>query len=109
MEPWVIAVPFGIAFVLGLRASVRMTLRYWAVADETEWRERLVLLLLMNIAWVITATAGYFGFLSMRTLLGYEPIDELRPVTVVLATLVLLTPAVIDFVVARVARVEWPK
>lgn len=109
MESWVYAVPFGIAFVLGVRASVRMTLRYWAVADELDWRERLVLLLLMNIAWVITIMAGYVGFLSVRTLLGYEPINELRPVTVVLSTLVLLLPAVIDFVVARVARVEWPK
>jgi hypothetical protein len=107
VDSWIYAVLFGIAAIFGLHGSVRVTRRYRAVTFDLDWRERMVLLLLVGICWVITTTAFYVGILSIRQLLGFERLPQLIPLTSLLATLILFVPTVIDFVVTRVSRVPW--
>lgn len=106
-EPWVYAVLFAVVAVLGLRGSVRLTARYRAVRDQLDDRERSVLEAFAIVSWVITIAALYFGALAVRRLLGFEPLPGLTAASAVIATLVLLIPAFLDFVVDRVARVPW--
>lgn len=98
---------FVIAGVFGIRGSVRVTRRYIGVRDELQWRERWILLLLAGTCWVITTAALFYGFLSVRTLLGFERFVGLAPISVLLAAVILFLPTVIDYVVERVARVPW--
>lgn len=107
-QPWLYAVVFGIVAILGLRGSIRLTARYRAVADELDEREQWVLGSFAVVAWTITVVAGYFGVLAVRRLLGFEAIGGLTIVSAVLATVVLLVPAFLDYVVDRVTRVPWP-
>ena len=109
IEPWVYAVLFGIVAILGLRGSWRLSARYRFVHGQLDYREGLILLAIVVVSWTITVAALYFGFLSVRRLLGYEPLPELVPVSVVIATGVLLVPAFLDYVVTRVSRVDWPE
>lgn len=106
-EPWVYVVLFAVVVILGVRGSVRLTRRFVAVHDRLDDRETWVLGSYVIVAWAITAAAIYFGGLSVRRLLGYEPIDSLQFVSAVVAAVVLLIPAFLDYVVDRVARVPW--
>lgn len=107
MESWVYAVLFGIASILGLRGSIRVTRRYVAVRDSLMLRESSILLLLVFICWVITGAALWFGILNVRRLLGFEPLPELIPISALIATVILFVPTLVDVVVDRVARVPW--
>ena len=108
-EPWVYAVLFGVVAILGVRGSWRLTARYRAVRDELDVRERPVLVAFVITSWVITFAALYFGFTAVRRLLGLEAMGELQALSAIIATVVLLIPAVLDYVVDRVARVPWPR
>lgn len=101
------AVMFIIAAVFGLRGSLRVTRRYFGVRAALEWQEELVLGLLAAICWTITVAAGFYGFLSVRTLAGFPRIPELAPISAVLAIAILFLPTLIDSVVDRVARIPW--
>lgn len=98
---------FSVAFLLGLRGSWRLTRRYRDVRDQLIDRERLILLSIVVVSWVITVAAGYFGVLSVRTIAGFERIPQLVPVSVLISSGVLFIPAFLDAVVDRVARVPW--
>lgn len=108
-EGLVYAVLFAIVSVLGLRGSIRLTLRYRAVRAELDERERPVLRSFAIVSWVITVACLYFGALSVRRLLGFEPIGGLAVASAVVAIVVLLVPAFLDYVVDRAARVPWPR
>lgn len=98
---------FGIAAILGLRGSWRLTARYTAVHSQLDDRETLILRAVVVVSWVITIAVLYFGFLTIRRLLGFAPLPELIPVSAIVATGVLLIPAFLDYIVDRVARVPW--
>lgn len=108
MEPWLFAVLFVITAVFGLRGSIRLTWRYLDVVEQLDERERWVLLAFVLTAWVITAAALWYGFLSVRTVLGFQRIEGIATVSALIATGVLLIPTFLDAVVSRVARVDWP-
>lgn len=97
----------GLAFLAGLRGSWRLTRRYRDVSSQLLRRERLLLGAIVGVAWIITATSGYFAFFSARRLLGYPPVDWTPAVSAVIATLVLFIPAGLDYIVGLVARVPW--
>ena len=101
------AVVFAVVAILGVRGSVRLTARYRAVRDQLDAREAWILRAFVIVAWVITVAALYYGFLASRRLLGFAPLEGLVPISVVVATVVLLIPAFLDYVVDRVARVPW--
>lgn len=104
---WYLAL-FVIVGVLGIRGSWRLTRRYHDVSSQLVDRERLILLAFVIVAWLITVAAAYFGFLTVRRMLGFEPLPELAPVSAVIAFGIFLIPAFLDAVVDRVARVQWP-
>lgn len=107
MSEWTYPVLFAIAAVFGLRGSIRLTQRYHDVREQLEWREGWILLLLALVSWTITLAAGYYGFLSVRTVLGFPRIEGIAPVSAIIAIAVLFLPTLIDAVVDRVARVPW--
>lgn len=96
-----------IAFILGVRGSVRLTRRYHDVTPELVEGERLILAAFVVVSWLITLVAGYLIAVTARRLLGFQPLEWTPLVTLLLASLVLLIPAGLDLVVARVARVPW--
>lgn len=96
----------AIASVFGLRGSWRLTQRFRAVAfgeGRLTPSERLLLGTLVAIAWFLTTVAVYLGVLSVRRLLGMEPLGFTAPITAVLAMMILLIPAAIDVVVTHIA------
>jgi hypothetical protein len=95
------------AFGLGVRGSLRLTLRYRAVKDELEWYERLILWAIVVVAWTVTVAAGFYAATSGRRLLGYEPLEWTPLAGILIAIIVMLIPTFLDAVVERVARVPW--
>lgn len=96
-----------IGAILGLRGSLRLTRRYVDVSPVLIRRERLLLGAIVGVAWVITFAAGWFAFFSARRLLGFAAIDWTPVGSLIIATIVLYIPAVLDYVVGLVARVPW--
>lgn len=96
-----------IAFVLGLRGSVRLSRRYRAVSPLLLQHEREILLAFVVVAWLVTVAAGFFGLIAARRLVGFAPLDWAPVAQVLLASAVLLIPAFLDHIVSRVARVPW--
>ena len=97
----------AIAFILGLRGSLRLHRRYVDVAGQLVRRERLLLASIVGVSWTITAAAGYFAFVSARRIFGFEALEWTPIVSLVVATVILLIPAALDYVVGLVARVPW--
>lgn len=100
MSWWIVGVTLAFvgAFLLGVRATWRLWKR---------WRhdpERLLLFALFAAALVITVTAGWVGFLSVRRLLGFEPISWSPVVTTVLAIVLVFLPEFLERVVDRIER-----
>ena len=103
---WFLAVT-AIAFILGLRGSIRLHRRYRDVAEQLIPRERLLLASIVGVSFTITVAAGYFALVSARRLLGYEAIEWTPIVSLIVATAILFIPAALDYVVGLVARVPW--
>lgn len=97
----------AIAFVLGLRGSVRLTKRYHDVTLLLVARERLILGSFVGVSWIITLAGGWFVFTSARRLLGFPALDWTPLVSLLIASIVLFIPAALDYLVDRVARVPW--
>jgi len=97
----------AIAFILGLRGSIRLTSRYLDVKTLLVCRERLLLGSIVVVAWVITVAAGYFDAVSTVRLLGITLPSGTPFVSILLASIVLFIPVGLDYVVDRVARVPW--
>lgn len=96
-----------IAFILGLRGSVRLTKRYASVSPLLDGRERTILGSIAVTAWIITLAAGYFAAMSARRLMGFDPVEWAPVAGILIASVVLFIPAGLDHVVERVARVPW--
>lgn len=93
------------AFLTGLRSTVRLWRRHRDVAPVLlDPRERLVLGTFVVVAVLLTATAGYFGFLSVRRLLGLDALEGTALLSALIASVVLYIPAGLDWVVGRIAR-----
>lgn len=101
------AILLGITTVLGLRGSIRLTRRYLGVRGELVDRERWILLAFVIVSWAVTVAAMWFGWLTVRRLLGFAPVPETAAIGALIATVVMLIPAFLDWVVERVARVPW--
>jgi uncharacterized membrane protein YidH (DUF202 family) len=92
------------AFIIGAWS----TWDVWQLHRDTAPRmtplERMVLGLLVLICAVITLAAGYFGFLSVRRLFGFDAFDWSPLASAVVALAVLLLPARIRYVARRITR-----
>lgn len=99
-----VALTFVFAFLVGVRSTWRLWRRYQATSPTlTEPRAYLVLVAFVAVSLIVTAAAGYFGFVSVRRLLGFEPIPGTPFVSTIVAICVLFIPALLDAVVKRVA------
>lgn len=87
------SVPFA------LRATWRLWSLYFADASRS-----LLLFALSFGASVVTVTASWVGFLTVRRLFGFPPIDWSPPVTGLLAVLIFWVPSLFDYVVSRIGR-----
>lgn len=105
-QAW-IAILLLIAVVFGVRGSFRLTTRYQAAVrgeDRLVNGERLLLGVIVIVAWFLTGLAIYLGVLSLRRLIGFEPLAFTAQITTALSFVALLIPAGLDLVVERIAR-----
>ena len=92
------------AFLLGLRASIRLTLRYRGARMHIDERNRPVLLVIVVAAWIITGAALWIGNLSVLRLLLETTFPWTPPVTLTIAAIVVLIPVAFDYAISKVAR-----
>jgi hypothetical protein len=86
-------------FVLG----VRSTWRLWRLhRGEDQSPRNLITGAFVTVAFVVTLAAGYYGFLSARRVLGFEPLPGAALVSVLVAAVVLLIPSFLDWTVGRI-------
>jgi hypothetical protein len=85
-------------FVLGVRSTLRLRAIH---KNETPPRNQITGAFYF-VSLVITMAAGYFGFLSARRALGYDAIPGTPFVSLLIASLVLLIPVVLDMTVQRI-------
>lgn len=91
---------FGVFFLLGLRSTLK--LRRIHCAEEPP-RNRITHAF-YYVALVITAAAGFYGFLGVRRVLGFDPIPGVTVVSVVVASAVLLIPVFLEWTVNRIQQ-----
>lgn len=106
-DAWIFILLGACAFILGLRGSIRLSRRYVDVRTLLVDRERLFLLSLVWVSWVITFAGGFFVLLSARRVIGLEPLPFSPILSILVAATILFIPAGLDQVVSRVARVPW--
>ena len=92
---------FGLGLVLGVRGSVRLSVRLRRIWPEQDWQERLLLAAFVVTAWVIVVFALYVVAASIARLAGFVPPPFIG---LVLAAAVLFIPAFLDMVVDRIAK-----
>lgn len=90
----------GLAFAGGARSTIRLW-RLWRRDEET--RRSLILAAFAWIALVITGAAAFFGVLSVRRALGFQPFPWAPLVSVLVASVVLFIPIALDWLVDRIA------
>lgn len=103
MSENLVTLSITVGVVVSAPFAIRATFRLWRL-----WRDdaqRSLLLLAFWIVALIVTTAGlWIGFLSVRRLIGYEPLDWSAPVTGIVTVLVLQIPMILDGLVQRVAH-----
>lgn len=87
-------------FGLGVRATWRLRGIH---RGETPPRNRITFAFYV-VALVITAAAGFYGFLGVRRVLGFEPIPGAAVVSIAIASAVLLIPVFLEWTVERIRR-----
>lgn len=99
-------VVFGIPALLGLRATWRL----WRIyLFDGESRSQVILLSFAVVATLITGAAFWFGGLTLRLFLGYEPIPWTRPVGLIVAAVILMIPAGLEWLVGYIGRRDGPR
>lgn len=91
---------FAAAFAIGVYSSWGLWLIH---RDETPPRN-LITRAFVVVAILVTLAAGYYGLLSARRLLGYEPIPGSAIASILLASAILLIPAFLRLTVAAIRR-----
>jgi len=79
---------------------------YRRIAPTLPGRERLVLQAFVVVSGGATFVASYFGTLTLRALAGLPPVEWARPVSLLIAELVFLTPV---YLVAITLLVRWDR
>jgi flagellar biosynthesis protein FliQ len=81
--------------------AIRATWRLWRL-----WRQdhehSLLLLAFWVVALIVTVAGLWVGFLQVRRLIGYEPLDWSPPITAILTIIVLQIPMILDSLTQRV-------
>jgi hypothetical protein len=93
-----------VAFAAGVRSTWRLWRRYADASPILDARERLLLRSFVIVSVLITAAAGFYGFLAARRLMGYEPLEWVPLVSVIIAIAVLLIPVGLDAAITRIVK-----
>ena len=86
----------GLAFVLGVRSTIRLGLKYRIITKLLFPDRNLIGLVFFHVALIVTIVVGFFGFLAARRLLGYTPFAWSAATETVLAIPVLFIPVILD-------------
>ena len=96
IQQWVATGAFLIAFVLGLRASVRLRRRYLDTMHRIDPRNRLLLASIVWTAILISVTVGWIGILSLLRIATDVRFDWTPPITLALSVIIAFIPVMFD-------------
>jgi hypothetical protein len=83
--------------------AIRATWRLWSLWRADQGRS-LLLLAFWVAALIVTVSGAWVGFLLIRRLLGFDPLDWSPPITGMMTIIVLQVPMILDGLVQRVAH-----
>lgn len=83
--------------------AIRATFRLWNLWRGDKGRS-LLLLAFWVVALIVTVAGIWVGFLSVRRLMGFEPLGWTAPITGLITVFVLQVPSILDGLVSRVSR-----
>lgn len=109
MIGWLYAAAFLAAFVLGVRASLRITRTYRQIRPKLVAPEELIAVAFVVVAWVVTVAAGWYGTLSLLRLTGTAIVPWSPMVSLAVAMTVLALPPFLDLVLERIAQTVAPR
>jgi hypothetical protein len=92
---------FIAAFLIGLRSTFRIH-RIRKLVDH----HNRILYAFDVVCLVITIAAGFYGFLGIRRVLGFDSLPGVAVISVVVASAVLLIPLFLDWTVTQIRRDE---
>lgn len=96
----VLTVVFLIAFLFGLRSTIRL----WQRTLGRPGSPGLLISAFAIVATIVTVVAGVFGILGIRRMVGFSPLDWTPLLTVIAATAIVVIPEFLDWVVTRIER-----
>lgn len=99
------AIVFVVVFLIGARSTRRLWATYLAIAPYLRPSRRLLGKAFVIVSVLVMIAIGWFGSLTIRTLLGFERLDWSPVVSYVVSLPVLLIPVLLDYVWARVGQV----
>lgn len=92
------------AVIVGLRGSIRLTIRFRRTSPQLVALERLLLGTLVAVAWLITTVGAWLVYASSRRIMGLAPLPGGALITLVGAEAILFIPGALDLVVTWIAR-----
>lgn len=94
-----LALVFAAVSIVGIRSTWRLW-RIWRFDQRS--RQSLILAAFAIVSLLITIGALWFGILTVRRLLGFESLPELQLGSFIIVVIILLIPAGLERVVARI-------
>lgn len=100
-DAFVASLLFTTAFGVGVVSTIYL----WRVRGNgwTDHRN-MILDAIFVVSLVVTLAAGYFGFLSLRRVWGFEPLPWTPIAGLVVSTTVLLIPPFLVWIVRRIQK-----
>ena len=92
------------AFLTGVRSTYRLWVKFRAVGKLLHPDGNAIGLIFFLIALLLTVTAGFFGFISARHLLGFESLPGAALIETLIGAAVLFVPWFLDYAVDRIGR-----
>ena len=89
--------------LMSIPFAVRATWRLWRLYRADTNRSLLLFALAFSAA-LVTITGIWVGLLTVRRLLGFEPLEWSPPVTGLLAVIIFWIPVLFDWVVNQIGR-----
>lgn len=101
---WAFAIAFLLAFLIGVRSTIRIARTYLDIRNKLVRAERAIALTFVIVAAVVTGAAGWFGGLAVMRISGLDTVFWTPLVSFLVVICVLALPPLIDLVLDNVAR-----
>lgn len=102
------AVIFGLAFLAGARSTRRLLSTYGRIAPLLAPNRRAIGRAFVVVSVMVLGAVGWLGFLAVRRLLGFEPIEWSFVVSYLVSIPVLFVPSYLERVWNRVGAIGPP-